>query len=208
MRTLLTFIITTFILATCGSDIAAAKTLLINKDRVIDISGPIESTTMKVPAAQLTKYMKTSGPIYIIIDSGGGEVLTGVQFITLMHRAQARGRRIVCVVNNFAMSMAFGILTQCDRRYAFGSSFLLWHKVRQMAMMMVITRHKGRVWEHQIGILDDYLDHLIFNTVKVPKKYFDFASNNNIVHTGQHIKKISPKFMILIDDFKVIKRSK
>lgn len=187
---------------------AEAKTLVLNQTRTIEITQPITGESMQQPYSDMESLLQSRGPIYIILDSPGGSVVAGTKFIQLMHRAKERRKHVVCVVTNQAMSMAFGILSQCAKRYAFESSFMLWHKVRQMAMFIEITRHRGRVWEHQIGILDDYMDAMIFKTLKITKKYFDFASHNNIVHTGKHIKKISPDFLTIIDDYRFKKGGK
>jgi len=199
----LQFTIISMIVFACGSDIAWGKTLNMPEDRTILINQVINDETMGVPITQMKALMEINKPIFIVLDSPGGGVVIGLQFIQLMHRAKSRGITINCVVDSQAMSMAFGILSQCSRRYAFNSSFLLWHRVRQMAAFMEITRHKGKVWEYQIGILDDYLDHLIQKSLNISPKDYNFSSDNNIVHTGYSVKELSPKFMTIIDDFKI-----
>jgi hypothetical protein len=199
----LQFTIISMIVFACGSDIAWGKTIIMPESRTITINQVIDNDTMVEPMNKLTQLLNTKKSIYIILNSQGGGVVTGMQFIQLMNRAKARGITIHCVVDNQAMSMAFGILSQCSKRYAFRSSLLLWHRVRQMAAFMEITRHKGKVWEYQIGILDDYLDYLIFKTLDISLQDYTFSSDNNIVHTGYSLQEISPNFMTIIDDFKI-----
>jgi len=204
----LQFIIASCILWACGVDIAVGRTITIDETRLIKLDQEITEETMKMPLLQFRPLLASKKPIYLLLDSPGGSVGYGLQFIQLMHRAKSRGIVIHCIVDNQAMSMAFGILSQCSRRYAFRSSLLLWHRVRQMAAFMEITRHKGRVWEYQIGILDDYLDHLIQKSLGISDRDYNFSSDNNIVHTGHSLNSLSPRFMTIINDFKVRRGTK
>lgn len=69
-------------------------------------------------------------PINIVINSPGGDVVTGFAFINYMESLKQKGVTLNCYVPSMAASMAFQIYLHCDNRYALNKSFLLWHGVR------------------------------------------------------------------------------
>jgi len=68
--------------------------------------------------------------VHIVINSQGGHVETGFQIMHLMDEAKKRGYRFVCLVEDYAISMAFTIFANCDERYAAPYSILMFHQVR------------------------------------------------------------------------------
>lgn len=70
--------------------------------------------------------------ITLVINSPGGEIGTGYKFVHLMREAQSQGIKFHCIVPQFAASMAFQILLQCDTRVALDGAMLLWHRARVM----------------------------------------------------------------------------
>ena len=65
--------------------------------------------------------------ILIRINSGGGQVTTGMRLVHLMHAAQRQGVKFTCVVDTRAASMALVIFSECDSRFATFGSSILWH---------------------------------------------------------------------------------
>lgn len=105
----------------------------IDPARGLYIEGPISRGSMapvKKALDELIADEKSSQPITIVLDSPGGEVISGMSFVSSMRSAKARGIQIDCYVTGLAASMAFLILTECDHRMYLDTSFLLWHGVR------------------------------------------------------------------------------
>jgi ATP-dependent Clp protease protease subunit len=76
---------------------------------------------------QLSKL--TSNPIYLYIDSPGGNVDSGLDFINNMNWYMfQQGKMINCIVKS-AYSMAFIILQHCSNRYVMTSSTLMQHQM-------------------------------------------------------------------------------
>lgn len=70
-----------------------------------------------------------SGDRIILITSPGGDSDAGNDMIDAIEKEKSTGVRIVCVVKNFAHSMAFNILTHCDVRTATPKAEMLVHKL-------------------------------------------------------------------------------
>lgn len=68
--------------------------------------------------------------VKLIISSPGGEITTGMLFISLMEEAKSNGLYIKCYVPDLAASMAFSILLHCSSRDALSNAVLLWHRAR------------------------------------------------------------------------------
>lgn len=99
----------------------------------IELSGSIFSNTQDNFLTALALKTQTPGAdktVYIEIDSQGGHIETGFRIMNMMDQAKKRGFRFVCIVRNYAISMAFTILANCDERYAAPYSILMFHQVR------------------------------------------------------------------------------
>lgn len=104
-------------------------------DDTIVIGREITGSTMqpvlgKVLSIALDK--KVLPNLNIIISSPGGSVHAGFMFISTLRDVKARGTKLTCYVVGVAASMAFHILTHCDKRVVLTDSFLLWHRARVM----------------------------------------------------------------------------
>ena len=103
--------------------------------KVLDLTGkPIIRLTGVVDKSILSKMRvlnKIKGKkVVLLINSPGGDVYPGLQFIDAMEAVKTRGVKITCVVSNMAASMAFQILSKCDSRYSLANSLLLWHPMK------------------------------------------------------------------------------
>lgn len=120
----------------------APLNLVIPQSKLIDIKGTIatqyyaslydiaEVADMPAKTKQLLKMVRRgSNHIYIRIESGGGLVDVGSEFISVMNAAQQQGVHFTCIVDDYAMSMALIIFSECDTRYAVFGSRLMWHSI-------------------------------------------------------------------------------
>lgn len=66
--------------------------------------------------------------IDILIDSGGGYVISGFRIIDIIKEYQSYGYKFKCTVRFKAMSMAFTILQTCDKRVSKIYSLFMQHE--------------------------------------------------------------------------------
>lgn len=72
-------------------------------------------------------YTDPTKPVDIILDTPGGSVMEGLDFIAVMKEIKSQGGIVRCTVANNAHSMGFTILTECSERYALTTAFVMWH---------------------------------------------------------------------------------
>lgn len=109
----------------------------VSIDHVIIIDMEISTRTMRPVLRHIDKLISdndssTIKDLYLILNSPGGSVGTGFQFINKMKTLKGRGTKITCFVPDLAASMAFGIFVHCDQRFVLSESELLWHRARTM----------------------------------------------------------------------------
>lgn len=100
--------------------------ITFKKNNFISIDNTITNDNVELWSKQMNKL--TSNPIYIYIDSPGGNVEAGLQFINNMNWNIKQGKTINCVAKS-AYSMAFIILQNCFNRYVISSSTLMQHQM-------------------------------------------------------------------------------
>lgn len=112
----------------------AGQSAELDPKRTLHLSGVITRQTLAPLAKKLDELIaatdKDTSPVTLVIDSPGGEVVSGMSFVNKMLALKSFGVDINCYVQDIAASMAFQILTQCTNRYSLNTSFLLWHGVR------------------------------------------------------------------------------
>lgn len=106
-----------------------AKTVKVNKDRLIKVIGVVGGEAIN-QAAELEKMTrKNRKPVWLLVNSPGGAVLPGMIFVEAIKQAKSRGVKIKCVTGVLAASMAFIYLSHCDERYALSQTRLLFHPI-------------------------------------------------------------------------------
>lgn len=98
--------------------------------------------------------LDSNEPIYILINSPGGYVSSGEEFMQAMYKLQAHGITIKCIANE-AASMAMYILDACTERYAVPSARLLWHPVKAVIRQPISSRMADELSE-ELKRTDDY----------------------------------------------------
>lgn len=102
----------------------------INSERVIVLEGPVGEANMKALSDQLRDIAAASvlTPAYLEINSGGGSVVAGIQFIETMRDLKIhRGLKTICIVRNSAYSMAAVIAMYCHETYMLTFSDMMFH---------------------------------------------------------------------------------
>lgn len=106
------------------------KTILnVDSDRVMVLKGPVENANMNALVKQLKELAENpKKPAYLDIDSPGGSVLAGLNFIEAMQDLKkSKGLKVTCVVRRAAYSMAAAIAMYCHETYMMPFSDLMFH---------------------------------------------------------------------------------
>lgn len=139
------------------------------------------------------------GVIEVVINSPGGSVFAGLQFVNAINLAQARGITIRCYVAGMAASMAFQILAECDERYALRYSLLLWHPVR-VAGILVITPERAKALASELARIEADLLEPIQRELALSEEEFMWHYLHETMWTAEGLDKVSPDFLQIIDD--------
>lgn len=94
---------------------------------VIEV-GNVDTTSLLLPTLQLSIVQ---GPVLMVIDSPGGLVFAGLNFVEAMRAAQSRGVVITCYIPRGGMAASMGsyIFESCDRRVMHRQASILFHSV-------------------------------------------------------------------------------
>lgn len=115
----------------CGtSAIVHADPQVLEKQAMV-IDGVIQGDNLASVSRALLQR-KSGEQVDLVINSPGGSIVTGFEFVSNMEAAKQRGVQINCFVVKYAASMAFQILLHCNQRFVLDRSFLLWHRARIM----------------------------------------------------------------------------
>lgn len=103
-----------------------AKNVTLTTQNSLALNGPVNGSTMKDLMVGLQKLNKiqTEEPIYLVINSPGGSVYDGFDFI----RFAESSKRKIHTVTLFAASMGFQIVQALGDRYVTSYSTLMSHK--------------------------------------------------------------------------------
>ena len=98
----------------------------LEEKNLVTIKGPIDNDSSDKFFHDLENF--DTGILNIYIDSPGGSVINGLKMIDYIHTLQNDNIVINCYAN-FAASMAFIILQNCDNRFTSSSGILMQHQM-------------------------------------------------------------------------------
>jgi ATP-dependent protease ClpP protease subunit len=203
-------------IASCMSwPVQAASTYTANPNRSIYITGPVGGSILD-KAQQLldmTDPLKQVGdgsskkspaelasePVYIIINSPGGAVLAGTQFVNAMRIAKERGVTLKCLVPVLAASMAFIIFNECSERYALDQSIFLWHAVRTV-LFGVYTANDLQIIMSDLLRFQSNFNELMINELDISEELYYLHYNQNSLLTALYLTAISPNYMVVVSN--------
>ena len=107
----------------------AASFTVSDYKRHIELIGVVQDNALEFAGKINELSIASSKEITMLINSPGGSVTTGMIMVDSMRQAKARGVRFRCLSTVLAASMAYIILAECDNRYAFSNTLLLWHEI-------------------------------------------------------------------------------
>jgi ATP-dependent protease ClpP protease subunit len=167
-------------------------------DNTVVIDREITRETMVTVMASMEALLvadRAPSELNIILNSPGGSVNAGLQFVGKMHDLQGRGTKLNCIVTGLAASMAFHILTQCDTRTVMAESFLLWHRVRTV-IQGIVTGPQAADLAYELAVLDK--DIFTALHASLGKDMTDnailFHFNRESLHLGSDLHAMAPKF--------------
>lgn len=126
------FIRTIIALAVLATSTFAYSAETLDPNRTVYVKGPISSQTLAPVQRKMEELLASPDrtTVNILINSPGGEVLSGMSLVNKVLALKERGIDVDCYVLDMAASMAFQLFTQCTNRFALNNSYLLWHGVR------------------------------------------------------------------------------
>lgn len=117
----------------------------INTKKIVRIYGTIDYQSLQTFTKDMDRAQTLYGDIVILIKSPGGMADVGQKMIDAIHKEQIAGIRVICLVDSYASSMAFNILTNCDVRLMTPGSLSLVHKIAVRDINARMTAHNLRI---------------------------------------------------------------
>lgn len=171
-----------------SSTLQAGPPALDDPSKVMVIDGPITSQSI-APLKQVLLQELADGNVrpelQMILNSPGGSVFAGFQFISILKAAKAEGMRLVCIVPGMAASMAFQFLTICDERYVLNESMLLWHRARVGGVEGPITAPAAEHLSKQLQETDDSIMDQLVRVLPMNKKDITYHFEHESFHQGR-----------------------
>lgn len=183
---------------------ASFATEVPNTTNTVVLDGVVTNYSLQPLNAFLTKKIETAKKetnktIDMVINSPGGSVIAGFEFVSLMNAAQDAGYTFNCYVYHVAASMAFQILLQCDNRFALDESFLLWHRARIMMGGMggsPLTAPQLSVLANSLEDTDSYIfQDLRGKLTGANSTYIRYHFENETLHLGRKLAVDLPHFI-------------
>lgn len=193
MKALLCLILT---LLSCT---AQASTFNPDPARTLILEGEVGRNAVQLADQMLDMANASNDDIYMIINSPGGSVLSGMQLLTAMQIAEARGIHIRCMVTQLAASMAFITYAQCTDRYAFANSLLLWHPMRS-GTEKGVTEEEARAMAEDMARLSKPLILLQWKALDISWKTFYKHYKLETLWVASALKELTPNFMTIVSD--------
>jgi ATP-dependent protease ClpP protease subunit len=129
----------------------------------MSIDRPIDYETVEAWTDEIQELDRKNDIIIININSGGGSVDAGYNFIDAMQKTKAIK---VCVADRIAMSMAFVILQACDQKVMTRRGILMIHRP-YIPGQAVLSRDESEVLKALVKAMTDEMA----RTMKVSGKY-------------------------------------
>lgn len=178
---------------------ADSNPVRVNPESAVVIDGVISRGNIdEVGDAILDMAQGGVDQVDMIINSPGGEVITGFMFINKLESAKALGIHVRCFVPEVAASMAFSILTHCDERYALERSFLLWHRARVSMGGLFgqpMTGPELLKAGRDLESMDKLILKEVLSTVDMSEDDIKYHFEAETLHVAVNLHKLAPKFV-------------
>jgi ATP-dependent protease ClpP protease subunit len=167
--------------------------------RTVYLVGEVSRNGLEAGNSILKLANESKEDIFIVINSPGGSVLTGMFTLQAMKIAHQRGITIQCLVPGLAASMAFHVLSHCDKRYVFENTLLLWHPLRVFLMGTLTPAQSVALAEdlqrNEKTLVDD-----LYPRVGLDFDTFMHHYNAETLFVATQLKDIAPDFVTIVQD--------
>lgn len=184
------------------TDKSDRKVLEVNVKRMVRVIGEVDQSIMDDANQLEALSAQSKDPIYIVINSPGGSVSFGMQFLTAMKVAKSRDVKLVCVVPNLAASMAFHMLAECDERYALSYTLLLWHPMKTGGMFVMLSADQMEYLVKTMRSWEVPLNDKIMKQLNLSKDLFYYHYTHETLFIPSQLAEIAPNFITIIDEVK------
>jgi len=135
--------------------------ILLTKNNVVNLRGPVNSQSVNEVIAELTELDKLpeAGPIFLVLNTPGGSVSAGLELIQYINTL----RRPVSVVANFAASMGFHILQHSKTRFITEFGTIMSHRASGSFQGEIPHQINSRL-KHVADLVGKMDDHVISRT--------------------------------------------
>jgi ATP-dependent protease ClpP protease subunit len=183
---------------------AQAETFVASPQRTLYVTGVVDGSVL-VLAAQITDMAAVStDPIDMVINSPGGSVVAGMQLLSAMDVAKARGVKFRCVVPVMAASMGFQILANCDERYALKYAMLLWHPVK-ISSRDGFSAEQLLYESDRIRAIERPLMRHLIAVLGITRKIFWYHYRHETLWIASEFGDLSPGFLTIVDDIQNVR---
>lgn len=197
------FIATLWFVSSCA---LAGTTLNVNPKRLIEVRDTVGVNIIKSADRLVSLAQQSTKPIYIFLNSPGGSVMPGLTFLDSMNLAKSRGVKLVCVSSTLAASMAFTIFAECDVRYSFAYTKLLWHPMKVGGMFVSFSADEMEYLLKMIRAWELPLNAKLIKQLGISKEVFYYHYAHETLFTATQLDVLTPGFVKIIDDIKGIDR--
>lgn len=175
------------------------NTLVLDPQTTVRITGVVSSRIMGA-SRELLDMSKSSDKLTLLINSPGGSVLAGLQFIDTMELLKSRGVTLRCVVPNLAASMAFIILAHCDERYTLPSAILLFHPAKVGCFMCSMSAEELLYAGSRLQEMESYQDNDLINRLNVSKDFYFYHKVKETIWLAYVFQSKIPGFITVVSD--------
>ena len=137
--------------------------------------------------------------VHILINSPGGEVITGYILINSMELAKARGVRVNCVVASHAFSMAMMILPYCSKVYALPNALLLFHSIR-ISTSDPITDEVLKRFKRRMDLLARPLEVALQRIMDISMEEYVILRDSEMFFPASEFHAKYPRLLTLVDN--------
>jgi ATP-dependent protease ClpP protease subunit len=192
------------VLALTGLASAATAAPIVQSKRSVVVAGVIANNNLADIGDQLLEWSKAkpTQPVDIVIDSPGGDTVTGFLFVNQLEAVRARGTTIRCFVPTIAASMAFQILLHCDERYTLDHSWLLWHGVRVFSGNSPITAKVAEELADELNALNVAIMRELLANLGLPEPVVRYHFLKETLHVGKDLSTLAPRFITALPAIK------
>lgn len=162
---------------------------ILNSNKII-LYGQISSNSIANLINQINLITQTNNDknIYIIIDSDGGDLIEGINFINWMEKNKKEKNLIFECVCIKVISSAFNIYQMCDYRYIIDSCYMMQHepKISIKGTFEFISNYYQNNYQRHLNQYNEIIDKISKKINIDSIKYKKQIANTNWIINNSH----------------------